>query len=94
MVKIVLCKVWMETGSCRNRATCGAAHGQNELGASGGDAGRMRERAVGGGAGAGAGYKTQPCRNMKDTGHCSYGSACQFAHSLQVNRREAAFSYS
>ena len=94
VVRTVMCKVWMETGSCRNRATCGAAHGQNELGASGGgsEAGRMRDRAVGGGAGAGAGYKTQPCRNMKDTGHCSYGSACQFAHSLQVNMRGEAFT--
>eukprot|EP00092_Neocalanus_flemingeri_P038398 GFUD01041804.1.p1 GENE.GFUD01041804.1~~GFUD01041804.1.p1 ORF type:complete len:201 (+),score=67.80 GFUD01041804.1:37-603(+) len=32
---------------------------------------------------AGPGYKTQPCRNMKDTGHCDYGPACQFAHSMQ-----------
>ena len=84
--KTVLCKVWLDTGVCRNRAQCGAAHGQNELraGGGGGEGGGIRQRVGGGGAAAGPGYKTQPCRNMKDTGHCSYGPACQFAHSAEV----------
>ena len=59
------------------RGQAGPASRQNEQGAGG--------RGVGGsGPVAGPGYKTQPCRNMKDTGHCSYGPACQFAHSMEV----------
>ena len=82
----VLCKVWLDTGVCGNRAQCGAAHGQNELrvGGGGGEGGGMRQMARGGVAAARPGYKIQPCRNMKDTGHCSSGPACQFAHSAEV----------
>jgi len=85
-VKTTLCKVWLQTGVCRNRATCGAAHGQNELshGGGGGDVGGGYKPQPGRPSGDGSsGYKTQPCRNMKDTGHCSYGTRCQFAHSYQ-----------
>ena len=46
-VKTVMCKMWMETGSCRNRSTCEAAHEQNEQVESA-DAGRIRDRVVGG----------------------------------------------
>ena len=83
-VKTNLCTVWMRTGACRNMATCGAAHGQNELGESVAGGSGIRDGVVGMGRGSVSGYKTQPCRNMKDTGHCSFGSACQFAHSYQV----------
>merc|ERR1711892_325610 len=75
-------------------ATCGAAHGQNELGESVGSSREgvgTRGVAVGTMRGSGSGYKTQPCRNMKDTGHCSYGSACQFAHSYQEMSAATAF---
>ncbi|ORX83972.1 hypothetical protein BCR32DRAFT_201294, partial [Anaeromyces robustus] len=26
-------------------------------------------------------YKTELCRSYEETGHCRYGSKCQFAHS-------------
>jgi len=31
----------------------------------------------------GASYKTQLCKNIREKGSCSYGSACQFAHSTE-----------
>jgi len=86
-MKSALCKIWLQTGVCRNRAMCGAAHGQNELGrtlvGAGGENGGgsgYKQQPVRSGEGN---YKTQPCRNMKDTGRCSYGERCQFAHSYQ-----------
>ena len=75
----------VQTGMCRNRALCGGAHGHSELRPGGG--GHVQEvgRGVHKTGGGGSSYKTQPCRNMKETGHCSYGSSCQYAHTAQVS---------
>merc|ERR1719154_456536 len=62
-----------------DRGQPGPASRQSELGAGGRGAGV-------GESGAASGYKTQPCRNIKDSGHCSYGPVCQFAHSIEEMR--------
>jgi len=63
-----LCKSWLQTGMCTIRGQCGAAHSLNELSA----AGPVTKP-----------HQVQPCRNLKDKGHCPYGNNCQFSHSLQ-----------
>ena len=69
-----LCKSWLQTGMCTIRGQCGAAHSLNELSA----AGPVTKP-----------HQVQPCRNLKDKGHCPYGNNCQFSHSLQVGHKSS-----
>ncbi|XP_023334238.1 uncharacterized protein LOC111705801 isoform X2 [Eurytemora carolleeae] len=67
--KAVLCKTWLEEGSCaRQGQGCQFAHGQKELGSQ-----------------TDGSYilKMEPCRNMKEKGVCPYGDVCQFSHDMK-----------
>jgi len=65
-----LCKTLIQTGEC-NIQGCSYAHSKEEL------------RTTSASASA---FKTKPCRFFTETGQCSLGSKCNFAHHLDELR--------
>ncbi|KAJ4461851.1 putative mRNA decay activator protein ZFP36L1 [Paratrimastix pyriformis] len=64
--KTELCRLFMETGSCRYGDACKFAHSVHELRAV------LRHPK----------YKTVPCAAFHSTGRCIYGNRCRFIHEL------------
>lgn len=63
--KTELCHNYSLAGSCRWRAQCCFAHGEEELRA---------------GAQPGAKFKLKPCAKFNSQSFCSYGHRCQYIH--------------
>eukprot|EP00930_Biecheleria_cincta_P102819 TRINITY_DN9464_c0_g2_i1.p1 TRINITY_DN9464_c0_g2~~TRINITY_DN9464_c0_g2_i1.p1 ORF type:complete len:588 (-),score=118.92 TRINITY_DN9464_c0_g2_i1:117-1799(-) len=90
--KTALCRNFSSTGSCPRGASCTWAHGQEELHSQGQALQAFRPasaNAAGNGSSdsgptqeekAAYNYKTTLCRHYSNTGFCSRGDTCNFAH--------------
>eukprot|EP00747_Dinoflagellata_sp_TGD_P060126 gnl/TRDRNA2_/TRDRNA2_151887_c0_seq3.p1 gnl/TRDRNA2_/TRDRNA2_151887_c0~~gnl/TRDRNA2_/TRDRNA2_151887_c0_seq3.p1 ORF type:complete len:404 (+),score=46.01 gnl/TRDRNA2_/TRDRNA2_151887_c0_seq3:60-1271(+) len=75
-----LCSFFVASGSCPRANACTFAHGEHEIGMPRGDGGISM--LMGGAKGSTSNIKTQMCRFFEQSGTCSRGAQCTFAHGV------------